>query len=91
MPNSGFSICLTFNHIAADGKSLHHFMKFWASVSKNRANNKNNSSLEQSLSMPLDLPSHKRDRVKDPKGLKQIYLGELQDFDSKNLEFAGLV
>jgi hypothetical protein len=90
MPNSGFSICLTFNHVAADGKSLHHFMKFWASVSKNRAINKN-LSLEQSLSMPLDLPSHERDRVKDPKGLKHIYLQELQDFDSKNLEFAGLV
>ncbi|WJX69167.1 hypothetical protein P8452_53451 [Trifolium repens] len=90
MPNSGFSICLTFNHVAADGKSLHHFMKFWASVSKNRAINKN-LSLEQSLSMPLVLPSHERDRVKDLKGLKQIYLEELKDFDSKNLEFAGLV
>ncbi|XP_045800659.1 coumaroyl-CoA:anthocyanidin 3-O-glucoside-6''-O-coumaroyltransferase 1-like, partial [Trifolium pratense] len=90
MPNSGFSICLTFNHVAADGKSLHHFMKFWASVSKNRANN-NDISLEQSLSLHLDLPSHERDRVKDPKGLKQIYLEELQDFDSKNMEFTGLV
>ncbi|GAU31010.1 hypothetical protein TSUD_105250 [Trifolium subterraneum] len=90
MPNSGLSICLTFNHVAADGKSLHHFMKFWASVSKNRVNN-NVLSLEESLPMPPDLPSHERDRVKDPKGLKHIYLKELQDFDSKNLEFAGLV
>ncbi|MCI06785.1 coumaroyl-CoA:anthocyanidin 3-O-glucoside-6''-O-coumaroyltransferase 1-like, partial [Trifolium medium] len=29
MPNSGLSICLAFKHVAADGKSLHHFMKFW--------------------------------------------------------------
>ncbi|GAU17027.1 hypothetical protein TSUD_105260 [Trifolium subterraneum] len=90
MPNSGLSICLTFNHVAADGKSLHHFMKFWASVSKNRANN-NDLSLKQSLPMPLDLPSHERDRVKDPKGLKHIYLKELQYFDSENLESTGLV
>ncbi|KAK2370364.1 coumaroyl-CoA:anthocyanidin 3-O-glucoside-6''-O-coumaroyltransferase [Trifolium repens] len=84
MPNSGFSICLTLNHVAADGKSLHHFIKFWASVSKNRANNKN-------LSIPIDLPSHERDRVKDPKGLKHINLQELQGFDSENLESADLV
>jgi hypothetical protein len=86
MPNSGLSICLAFKHVAADGKSLHHFMKFWASVSKHIANNKNNSSLE------LDLPSHERHTIlntsKDP---KITYLQETQDYVLKKVEFAGLV
>ncbi|CAI8592653.1 unnamed protein product [Vicia faba] len=85
LPNHGFSICLTFQHVAGDGKSLHHFMKYWASLSKASANNHNKHSL---LSLPLDLPSHERDRVKDTKGLKSIYLQELQDSDSKKIEFA---
>ncbi|KAL5082125.1 hypothetical protein RYX36_010546 [Vicia faba] len=88
LPNHGFSICLTFQHVAGDGKSLHHFMKYWASLSKASANNHNKHSLS---SLPLDLPSHERDRVKDTKGLKSIYLQELQDSDSKKIEFAGIV
>ncbi|KAK2370414.1 coumaroyl-CoA:anthocyanidin 3-O-glucoside-6''-O-coumaroyltransferase [Trifolium repens] len=60
MPNSGLSICLAFKHVAADRKSLHHFMNFWASVSKNIANNKHSSSLRDSLPLELDLPSHER-------------------------------
>lgn len=86
LSNSGFSICLTFNHLAGDGKSLHHFMKFWAFISKARANN-----FEIEHSLLLDLPSHERDRVKDPKGLKLTYLKQLQDIESEKMEFAGLV
>ncbi|KAL5082124.1 hypothetical protein RYX36_010545 [Vicia faba] len=72
LPNSGFSICLTFKHVAADGKSLHHFMKYWASLSKAIANNDNSL-----LSLPLDLPSHERDTVlKHPKAPKLIYQHE---------------
>ncbi|PNY12492.1 anthocyanin 5-aromatic acyltransferase-like protein [Trifolium pratense] len=90
MPNSGLSICLAFKHVAADGKSLHHFMKFWASVSKNRANNKNNSSLEHSL--PLDLPSHERHTILNaPKDPKIIYLQETQDYVLEKVEFADLI
>ncbi|CAL5200462.1 unnamed protein product [Lathyrus oleraceus] len=73
LPNSGFSICLTFKHVAADGKSLHHFMKYWASLSKAIANNNNNNN---SLSS-LDLPSHERDKIlKHPKAPKLTYLHE---------------
>lgn len=89
LPNSGLSICLSYNHLAADGKSLHHFMKFWASLSKAIATNNNNLSLE--YSPPLDLPSHERDRVKDLKGLILVYLQELEDSESNDMEFAGLV
>ncbi|BAT92240.1 hypothetical protein LR48_Vigan05g153300 [Vigna angularis] len=83
-PNSGFSICLTFNHLAGDGKSLHHFIKFWASLCKARGDL---TSIETSLS----LPSHQRDKVKDPKGLLFIYFRVLEHFESKRMEFAGLV
>ncbi|OIV96750.1 hypothetical protein TanjilG_11746 [Lupinus angustifolius] len=82
--DSGFSICLTFNHLAADGKSLHHFLKFWASVCKAKGDL---ASIESSLPLPF----HDRDKVKDPKGLKLIYLNELRDPISKEMEFAGLV
>ncbi|XP_061346750.1 coumaroyl-CoA:anthocyanidin 3-O-glucoside-6''-O-coumaroyltransferase 1-like [Gastrolobium bilobum] len=84
LPNSGFSICLAFNHLAGDGKSLHLFMKYWASVCKARGDL---ASIEGSLS----LPSHERDIVKDPKGLELIYLRELQHSLSEIMEFAGLV
>jgi len=91
LPNSGFSICLTYNHIAADGKSLHHFMKFWASLSKAIAKNYNNNNFSLEYSPPLDLPSYERNRVKDPKGLKLVYLQQLEDSKSKEMELAGLV
>ncbi|GAU17028.1 hypothetical protein TSUD_105270 [Trifolium subterraneum] len=90
MPNSGLSICLAFKHVAADGKSLHHFMKFWASVSKNRTNNENNSSIEHSL--PLDLPSHERHTILNtPKDPNITYLQESQDYVLEKVEFAGLI
>ena len=85
LPNSGFSICLSFNHVVGDGKSLHQFMKFWSYVSKSKANtNNNNNSLSVEHSLPLDLlPSHERNRIKDPKNLKLTYSQELKDFISK--------
>ncbi|KAK2370444.1 coumaroyl-CoA:anthocyanidin 3-O-glucoside-6''-O-coumaroyltransferase [Trifolium repens] len=90
MPNSGLSICLAFKHVAADGKSLHHFMKFWAFVSKNRETNKNNLSLEHSLT--LDLPSHERHTILNtPKDPKIIYLQEKQDYLLEKVEFTNLV
>jgi len=86
LPNSGFSICLTYNHVAADGKSLHHFMKFWASLSKAIVKNNNN------YSPPLDLPSHERDRVlKHPTAPKLTYLPEIQDFVLEVMESISLV
>ncbi|KAG4922758.1 hypothetical protein JHK86_051571 [Glycine max] len=34
MSHSGFTICITFRHVAVDGRAFHHFMKFWASICK---------------------------------------------------------
>ncbi|KAK2650973.1 hypothetical protein Ddye_018462 [Dipteronia dyeriana] len=32
--NSGLSVGVTSNHVAADGRSMNHFMKFWTSIHK---------------------------------------------------------
>ncbi|AES67352.2 putative transferase [Medicago truncatula] len=89
LPNSGFSICLAFKHVVADGKSLHHFMKFWAFVSKAITNN-NELSLE--YSPPLDLPSHERDRVlKHPTAPKLNYFQEIQYFVLEIMKSTSLV
>ncbi|TXG55266.1 hypothetical protein EZV62_020522 [Acer yangbiense] len=63
-PNSGISIGLTFNHVAADGRSFNHFMKFWASVNRSKSEDLTS----------LSLPYHNKDLVKDPKGLSSIFL-----------------
>lgn len=34
-PDKGISIGLTFNHVAADGRAIHHFIKAWASICQN--------------------------------------------------------
>ncbi|XLT57325.1 hypothetical protein HN873_049929 [Arachis hypogaea] len=60
-PNSGFAICINFSHVVVDGKGFHHFMKFWASVCGSKENN-------------IVLPSHDRDMIEDPNGLKAIFL-----------------
>ena len=91
LPNAGFAICLTFNHLAGDGKSLHHFMKFWANLCKEivtRGGGDLDSLIEGSN---LSLPFHDRDIVQDPKGLKKLYLEELKDSVSESMEFQGLV
>ncbi|XP_057731160.1 coumaroyl-CoA:anthocyanidin 3-O-glucoside-6''-O-coumaroyltransferase 1-like [Arachis stenosperma] len=93
IPNSGFAICLTFNHLVADGKSLHHFIKFWATLCKEivtKGGNNLGSFLEGSNSN-LTLPSHDRNMIKDPKGLKQVFLEELKKSYFESLEFRGLV
>ncbi|QCE09616.1 shikimate O-hydroxycinnamoyltransferase [Vigna unguiculata] len=82
-PNSGFTICLTFNHVVGDGKSLHHFIKFWASLCKARGD------LDPSETS-MSLPSHERTRVKDPKGLKLFYSQAFAIMEPKITEFTGL-
>ncbi|MED6213122.1 hypothetical protein PIB30_090178 [Stylosanthes scabra] len=72
LPNYGFSVCIAFNHVVADGRALHHFIKFWASVCKSRGEDMD--SIQESLQLPL----HNRDAIiKDSKGLKFVFLEEL--------------
>ncbi|MED6189136.1 hypothetical protein PIB30_092877 [Stylosanthes scabra] len=62
-PNSAFAICINFSHVVVDGKGLHHFMKFWASVC---------GSKEKIIALPL--PFLDRDMIDDPNGLKPMFL-----------------
>lgn len=80
MPHSGFTICITFRHAAADGRAFHHFMKFWASVCKS-----NGDLGLASIALPL----HNRDIIQDPKGLKHIFLQKLLNFLPENVESKG--
>ncbi|XP_010261004.1 PREDICTED: malonyl-coenzyme A:anthocyanin 3-O-glucoside-6''-O-malonyltransferase-like [Nelumbo nucifera] len=71
-PNSGFCIGITSSHVVADGRSLFHFIRSWASI----------CSLGGDLS-PLSgsLPFYDRTVIKDPDGLlKKIYLQEIAGF-----------
>ncbi|KAJ4729916.1 putative Anthocyanin 5-aromatic acyltransferase [Melia azedarach] len=61
-PNSGISIGITFNHVAADGKSFNHFMKSWAAMHRSEKGSS------------LSLPFHNKDMIKDPEGLVSTYM-----------------
>ncbi|CAJ1834343.1 unnamed protein product [Sphenostylis stenocarpa] len=80
MPRSGFTICITFRHVVADGRAFHHFMKFWASICK----------FNGDLGLAsLALPLHNRDIIQDPTGLKHIFLQELSNLLPENVESMG--
>ena len=83
IPNSGFSICVIFDHVAGDGRTLHHFMKFWASVCKAKGD----------LNFPgsVPLPLYDRDIVKDPKGLMHVYVQEMRNSALQNKHFGGFL
>ncbi|KAK1568342.1 hypothetical protein Q3G72_023355 [Acer saccharum] len=74
-PNSGISIGMTFNHVAADGRSFNHFMKFWASV---------NSSKAEDLTS-LSLPYHNKDIVKDTNGLSSMFLEQSRSWGTSSV------
>ncbi|KAK7295520.1 hypothetical protein RJT34_18429 [Clitoria ternatea] len=69
--NSGFTICVTFRHVAADGRAFHHFMKFWSTL------------CNKSTFGDLALPFHNRDFIDDTEGLKQVFLREFHDHVEK--------
>ncbi|KAG4972052.1 hypothetical protein AAZX31_13G285200 [Glycine max] len=83
IPNSGFSICVIFDHVAGDGRTLHHFMKFWASVCKAKGD------LDFPCSMPL--PLYDRNIVKDPKGLMHVYMQDLRNSALLTKQFRGVL
>ncbi|XP_010243532.1 PREDICTED: malonyl-CoA:anthocyanidin 5-O-glucoside-6''-O-malonyltransferase-like [Nelumbo nucifera] len=68
-PNTGICLGITIHHAVADGRSASHFIKSWASICKGDA--------------PLSkeyLPFFDRSVIKDPKGIEQIYLKQLEEF-----------
>ncbi|GLT29803.1 hypothetical protein SLA2020_046470 [Shorea laevis] len=67
-PNFGICVGVTHCHMAADGISLMHFMRSWASVCKSKG--------ELACLDSTSLPSHNREVIKDPCGCDAIFLGE---------------
>ncbi|XP_031277404.1 coumaroyl-CoA:anthocyanidin 3-O-glucoside-6''-O-coumaroyltransferase 1-like [Pistacia vera] len=73
-PNSGISLGITFNHVAADGRSFNHFIKSWASIYRSGG---------EALTS-LSLPYHNKDVVKDPGELASTNLKDLLIWDYSN-------
>ncbi|XP_042487211.1 malonyl-coenzyme A:anthocyanin 3-O-glucoside-6''-O-malonyltransferase-like [Macadamia integrifolia] len=67
-PNSGICIGVTASHVALDARTLVHFMKSWATISRSGV---------VSLS-PVSLPFLDRNVINDQKELKTIYLNEIK-------------
>jgi len=72
-PNEGICIGITFCHVAADGRALHHFMKSWASICRTGGDL---SCLDRSP------PFHDRAVIKDPNGLEHIFLEDWWNWGS---------
>ncbi|KAJ8748333.1 hypothetical protein K2173_001752 [Erythroxylum novogranatense] len=75
-PNSGLCIGIQFNHVAADGVSINHFMKFWASVFRAGGD---------MCHLETSLPSHDRTVIKDPCQLESIFLKDVNDIRMSSL------
>ncbi|KAJ4977357.1 hypothetical protein NE237_002463 [Protea cynaroides] len=71
-PNSGISIGFTHAHTVMDGRSMDHFMRTWAMISKLGDGNQHLST--------LGVPFLDRTLIKDPNGFEKIYLKELEEF-----------
>ncbi|KOM43929.1 hypothetical protein LR48_Vigan05g153400 [Vigna angularis] len=63
-PKSGLAICLTLNPLLP---MANHFIKFWASLCKERGN-------LAPLQTSLSLPSHERDTLQDPKKCEAAHI-----------------
>ncbi|KAJ4978529.1 hypothetical protein NE237_009309 [Protea cynaroides] len=71
-PNFGLSIGMTTNHSMIDGRSIAHFMRTWALMSK-----LGDATKSLSIESP---PFLDRTVIKDPTGIEKIYLNELERF-----------
>ncbi|XP_042486456.1 phenolic glucoside malonyltransferase 1-like [Macadamia integrifolia] len=75
-PNSGICIGITIHHSIVDGRSLTHFMKIWASISRlGDAGNAGGESLSNE-----SLPFLDRTVINDPNNIEKTYLKELVRF-----------
>ncbi|CAL0326182.1 unnamed protein product [Lupinus luteus] len=77
LSNSGFSICVNFNHVVADGKAFHHFMKSWSSLCRTKGD---------LTSLKGLLPFHDRAMIVDPKNLELCFLNEFWNWPSEQRE-----
>ncbi|KAK1567698.1 hypothetical protein Q3G72_015356 [Acer saccharum] len=78
--NSGFSVGVTSNHVAGDGRSINHFMKSWASIHKSP---KGDHDLITTSS--LSLPYCSKDIIEDSDGISSIVLKDIQSIGDSGL------
>ncbi|KAK2650960.1 hypothetical protein Ddye_018449 [Dipteronia dyeriana] len=71
--NSGFSIGVTSNHVAGDGRSINHFMKSWASIHKSPQGEH-----DFITTRSVSLPYCSKDIIKDSDGISSIVLKDIQ-------------
>ncbi|XP_010268734.1 PREDICTED: anthocyanin 5-aromatic acyltransferase-like [Nelumbo nucifera] len=70
-PNSGFSIGITSSHVVADGRSLFHFIRSWATVCRLGGDSPLSSA---------SLPFYDRTVIDDPDGLiKTVWRKEIEN------------
>ncbi|CAK9173757.1 unnamed protein product [Ilex paraguariensis] len=70
-PDVGLCFGLIFHHVIADASTLMNFLNSWASIFK--------SGGDEDLLKDGILPLYERSVIKDPKGLEEIYWGQLKD------------
>ncbi|KAF6149282.1 hypothetical protein GIB67_026138 [Kingdonia uniflora] len=75
-PNSGICVGLTFSHVATDGMSINHFIRFWASVCSNLGGE-----------TTISLPSLDRSTIIDPHGIETAYLNYLKKMNISQRSF----
>ncbi|KAK2650964.1 hypothetical protein Ddye_018453 [Dipteronia dyeriana] len=70
--NSGFSVGVTSNHMAGNGRSINHFMKSWASIHKSQQKG------QDLITRSLSLPYCSRDIIEDSNGIASNILKGIQ-------------
>ncbi|PIA55017.1 hypothetical protein AQUCO_00800031v1 [Aquilegia coerulea] len=78
-PNRGICIGLTLDHVVADGRTFHHFIKSWASTSRLEGKN---STMSESL------PCYDRYMVKDPNGMDMVFLNHYKKLNITKESFS---
>ncbi|KAL5731655.1 hypothetical protein ACHQM5_004362 [Ranunculus cassubicifolius] len=72
-PDKGVCIGTIFNHVAADGRSIHHFIRSWAAFCKSQGVDTDITSVVME-----PLPFHDRAMVNDKNGIEKIKLKDLE-------------
>ncbi|KAK0591049.1 hypothetical protein LWI29_034940 [Acer saccharum] len=77
--NSGFSVGVTSNHVAGDGRSINHFMKSWASIHKSQQKG------QDLITSSLSLPYCSKDIMEDSDVIRSNILKGIQSIGDSGL------
>ncbi|KAK3184254.1 hypothetical protein Dsin_031540 [Dipteronia sinensis] len=78
--NSGFSVGVTSNHLAGDGRSINHFMKSWASIHKSQQKGQ-----DLITTSSLSLPYCSKDIIEDSNVIASNILKGIQSIGDSGL------